>query len=267
MSIYTLIANMAAKAEEKRVAKAAKKRTPNADKPVTQALFYNVFHSLDGAIAKLFETSGAIIVKKVDDSSETLFENMRSLYVSQQAVSDERLDDAFDKLGKEFSEVMKVYHSYGTDNLARVHDDLQTGAAQHCNMLLHHIKNLEVDSSSRFLETIQHMRDGRIEAMAMAEALVNVMETGFENLNRRVGAIEDAVHTKRRKRDEPTLEWFMDNVEGLMRFAKGFEALLNNDAPAQIATLETIRSIRAFGDYPMSIVKQAVETKLESLAA
>jgi hypothetical protein len=267
MSIYKRIIdwadqrdrNLAAKQARKALKKERKFKSGAADAPATQAFVGNAFHSLDGLLSKLFEGNTTLLVKHGNDNSEQLFDQISQLIVKQAAMTDEHLDGYVASLSAETIDVMKHHYSVHTEQLARIHEDLVDGGRQLHRIEVDAIRQLDMHSSQRYLETIQHMRDGRLENFAALDVLYQAMAAHFDVSNSRLEAIEQRLGIVKRPIGEPSLEWLMENYDELCRFVDAIRRLENNDAPPQMASLEGIRSIRAFADYPMKVVKDAIE--------
>lgn len=268
--------NKAAKLAKRDLAKQREEnKFKSPEKPATQAFVYNTAHSLEGVICKLFEASGTMLIKSNKDISDAQFDDIRSLVCEQLAKTDEHIDGHVASLSAELVDVLKAVSDAHTENLARVHEDIVGGQRMLHNVQTkfigeigeavakteHRVSVLQFDTNRQFLETIQHMREGRIEAFALTETLFAAMQVMDANINKRLDAIE-ANTQKRKRREEPPLEWLIENYDELARFVKGVEAMRNNDAPPQMAMLESVRSIKCLGDYPTGVIKEAIETQL-----
>lgn len=256
MSFYETLAAWAAGMERRRVeAKARKKTGPT--KKLTYANFANTMSSFEGSMSTLFELSGNITLQRLGEMVAHYVDDMGT------AISDV-FDQKLETMQRWIENGFKLYEN----SMQGFFTAYNTAAEQRYEAirastrgLYLHMEASEKNQSERYLAIHEHMRQISVDNNNMNAVNFKTMIALFENLTEQIQKLQ-----KRQvvRPPGPTLPWLMEKAEDLIWLGTALKALQENTAPASVARLEVVKSIRSLSDQCFSIndVAEALEDRV-----
>lgn len=192
-----------------------------ADKPLTKAHFVNTIDSLEGQIGRWFEQTSSMLVKRTHE-------------IVNKSISDGIAVAV--ELFRQHTDTQQTW----MDKTYQLYD---TAAEHRHKELLTMLDAMERNNGGRYLSMIEQ-----------SMVTHNFAVTAFERISAQINA---AIQPK--EAYEPSLKWLVDNHEGIITLGAALQALQDNNAPADIALFNAVKSVRTMLNIDTVDAKEALE--------
>lgn len=277
MSLWTSIASMANKMEERR--KQKEFDAYGGGSRLSKEYFVNYMHSFGEEISKYVEYFGGITVQRVDKTldkhTNDIVTGFKQLWEDRTEALTKYFDVGFTKLKADTTELLDNFFSAHNSAAELRHQEAERKAARrqdvtmkHVLGMFGHIQSAELNNSDRFLTIMERVRESEVLAEKRHNTTFNSMiclyEHMMDHLVRANGKIDELMADRNNR--TPSLDWIISNEGELRRVCHALSCIENNVIPFENAAKQAIDGLRALGDFSHEAIDAVLRAKQDEYA-